>query len=211
MNDSHIDGLLDNLAEFGNNLKHLSLSAENSWELSRQIGVRAEDEIRQATRYTPELKELNLFHVDLYSLYDTLAKFIDLTALTHLALHACPGVEPFIAELGRRALRNRFCLEHIAVDTGSIPSEGAMAEHGDLNESFENIPKSCAPIRNLHLGHAILNPTPPAIMMHLRTRGSDFDLLSLHSDITLSRHDFESVCKLCPNLQQLAFRIDNEA
>jgi hypothetical protein len=34
-------------------------------------------------------------------MYDSLTKFIDLTVLTRLALYACHGVEPFIAELGR--------------------------------------------------------------------------------------------------------------
>jgi hypothetical protein len=84
----------------------------------------------------PNLKELKLFSVNLYSLYDALAKLIDLTALTHLALYACHGVEPFIAELGRQVLRNSFCLKHIAVDTNSTEFEGAMAESSDLNEGF---------------------------------------------------------------------------
>jgi hypothetical protein len=74
-----------------------------------------------------------------------------------------------------------------------------------------NILKACAPVRSLHSSHAVLEPALPAIMEHLRTGGSDLELLSLHAkEDTLNESDFETVCKLCPNLQQLAFSINDE-
>ncbi|KAF1840656.1 uncharacterized protein K460DRAFT_410072 [Cucurbitaria berberidis CBS 394.84] len=204
----NIDLLLHNIMFIGHSLQQLSLSTERSQDLPRQI---TESVLKgNVTQHTPNLKQLKLSGMEIGNLFHPLSQFVNFPALTHIELSACHRVDQFLTDLGNSAQEDGLCLENIAVDVVSPPSD----EQQSLDSCFKKIFKACRSIRSLHVGFDVCPEPPQIIMDQILSKGRDLRLLSLHSSMgvnVFAEDDLDKICSVCPNLQQLGYEIEEVA